>query len=277
PARRPDRLSSGLRWCSDAHLVRATSSCWIPVEREVHLQLLDASFDDRDVPGDLAQQNSAFESSHEELRHPRGVRVRAEPAALLASPDRLREMVAVDVEDAGELLAEPLVHVGELGCEIAHRATAHAVALPLRVEHAVEEGVELAHRIGVRIREGRSETALDEGAPDPIDDRVAQVFLALEVVVEVALADPALPQDIVERGGLIALHVDESGGGVENLIAGRSALLAPGLRLDPGLGGYRARTRHRLAPVWALPTSRYRMVAGEARLVKWLKLYLITS
>ncbi len=108
-----------------------------------------------------------------------------------------------------QLLAEALVHVGELGGEIAHRAAAHAVALPLRVEHAIEERVELVDRIGVRVREGGPEAPLDEGAPDPIDDRVAEIFLALEVVVEVALADPALPQHVVERGGLVALHVDE--------------------------------------------------------------------
>jgi hypothetical protein len=53
--------------------------------------------------------------------------------------------------------------------------------------------VDLLDGIRRRVREGRLERALEEALDDPVDDGEAQSLLALEVVIEVALADPAFP------------------------------------------------------------------------------------
>ena len=129
--------------------------------------------------------------------------------------------------------------------EIAHRAAPHTVALALRSSTRSKKAWMLGHRIGVGIREGRSQAALDECLGDAIDDRVAQVFLALEVVVEVALADSALAEHVVQRGGLVALHVDEPGGRVQDLVPRGRALGASRLGLGLGLADIPGSVRHR--------------------------------
>src|SRR5262245_50190677 len=84
--------------------------------------------------------------------------------------------------------------------------------------------MDLGHRVRTAVREDGVERASDEGLHHAIDDCVPQVFLALEVVVEVPLSDPALSQDVIEGGTVVAAEVDEAGRGVEDLIAGRRTL-----------------------------------------------------
>jgi hypothetical protein len=219
----------------------------------VLLQLLDALLHDRDVLGDLAQENRPLEARDQELSQSRSVRVGAHVASSLPAPHGLGQTRPPDVEDLGQALTKPFVHVRKLAGQVPHHAPAHAVALPLRVQDAIQERVDLGDRIRIDIREGRAQAALDEGPGRPIDDRVAQVLLALEVVVEVALPDPALPEDVVERGRLISLHVHEPRGRVDDLIAGRGPLRALRLArrcLDP---------HSRRSVLDVLPTSRYKM------------------
>src|SRR5215470_1596930 len=86
--------------------------------------------------------------------------------------------------------------------------------------------MDLRHRVGSRIGEGGLERAIEEGPHQPIDDGVAELFLALEIVVEVALAHAALPQDVVERRTVVALEVDEAPGRVQDLIPRHGSLRA---------------------------------------------------
>jgi len=62
--------------------------------------------------------------------------------------------------------------------------------------------------------------------------REAEVFLALEVVIEVAFANPARGQDIVERGVLVTLEMDEAGGRLDHDLAGRLPFPGSGRGLD---------------------------------------------
>ena len=54
-----------------------------------------------------------------------------------------------------------------------------------------------------------------------IEDRVAELFLALEVVVEVALADIALTEHVVERCVVVAVDVDQTARRFKNRLARR--------------------------------------------------------
>src|SRR5260370_535648 len=76
-----------------------------------------------------------------------------------------------------------------------------------------------------------------------LDQIVAEVFLALEVVVEVPLADAALTQDVVERGVVVAVDVDEPCRRGEDDLARGPALL----RLRPLVA--RLGRRHLYQPV----------------------------
>ena len=196
---------------------------------------------------------------------------RTRPAAL-APAKRLGEPRPPLDEDLGQSLAKPLVHVRQLGGQVAHGAAAHAVAPALVLEDAVEERVDLRDRVARGIGERGLEGALEEAPHHPVDDRVAQVFLALEVVVEVPLADAALPQDVVERGAVVALQVDEPGGGVQDLVAGRGALA---LLVSVVILGLCPLSR-RVAGL-AVPTSRYTIVACIRPAVKFFYLYALIS
>src|SRR5262249_32820694 len=104
-----------------------------------------------------------------------------------------------------------------------------------------------------RVGEGRLERARDEPLHHLLDDRVAEVFLASEVVVEVPLADAALPEHVVQGGAMVSLQVDEPGGGGEDLISRRRPLLTLDRRDRLGSG----RRHHRLAPActnWSVQT-----------------------
>src|SRR5215467_15236979 len=86
--------------------------------------------------------------------------------------------------------------------------------------------MDLRHRVGSRVGEGGLERTVEESPHQPVDDGVAKLFLALEVVVEVALAHAALPEDVVERRTVIALEVDEAPSRVQDLIPRHGSLRA---------------------------------------------------
>src|SRR5262249_59695557 len=129
---------------------------------------------------------------HDEVRGTLRVALGTEATSRLATAKRLRHGDAPRDEDLSQTLPEPLVNVRELGGEVTHRAASATVALALIVEDAVEQLMGLRHRIGSRVGEGGLEREVEEGSHQPVDDGVAELFLALEVVVEVALAHAAL-------------------------------------------------------------------------------------
>src|SRR5262249_32643886 len=115
------------------------------------------------------------------------------------------------------------------------------------------------------IREDRFQGALDEALEDAIDDRVAEFLLAPEVIVEVSLADSALPQDVVERRAVISPEGDQPGRGVEDLITRRRALVT-----------LRARGHFASAPRSSVPTSWYRLcqsIAGLSRRAGFIRYF----
>src|SRR6185436_1857618 len=237
------------------------------VQREVVLELDHALLHHRDVLGHLRHQDGALEGRHHEARRAGRIEVRAEPARLAAALQRGRQHHPPSLENVGQPLPEALVNVGQLAGEIAHGAAAHAVALALDLEQPIQERAHLVERIGGGIDEGRLQGALQEALHHAIDDGEPKVFLAAEVVIEVALADSALPQHVVERGAVIAAQVDEPRRRVQDLVAGGRCLGAPDLY------------RHRLA---LHPARRlYQLVGTEYRWTKvvqqlWLYYVCIT-
>src|SRR5207244_1219828 len=87
-------------------------------------------------------------------------------AASGSSPLRLREGFHEPRVPRGKHRCQPfaksLVHVRQLGGEIAHGAAAHALAIALRLLETVEEAADLGERRAGRIGEARLQRALDE-------------------------------------------------------------------------------------------------------------------
>jgi len=74
----------------------------------------------------------------------------------------------------------------------------------------------LRQRPALGIRETGLERPFEERRNHLIEDGVAELFLALEVVVEVALADAALTQHVIERGLVVPVDVDQPGRGFQD-------------------------------------------------------------
>src|SRR5439155_17523012 len=102
---------------------------------------------------ELRHQDRAIERRDDEL----GGRGRyATRGDLVTGPpfrERLGEPGSPEREDLRQPRAEPLMDVGELRGEVAHRAAPHAIAVPLRLEEPVEEAADLRQPVGVGIRE----------------------------------------------------------------------------------------------------------------------------
>src|SRR5581483_8839295 len=96
--------------------------------------------------------------------------------------ERAREPRLPRREQRGEPCAEALVHVRQLGGEVAHHAAAHAVALALRLHHAVQEAANLSQRRRARVGEAWLQRPIEEPVDNLVEDGVTEVFLALEVV-----------------------------------------------------------------------------------------------
>src|SRR5262249_46132010 len=63
------------------------------------------------------------------------------------------------------------------------------------------------------------ERLAEKRGDDLVEDRVAEIFLALEVMVKITLADSALPQHVVQGGRLIPPEVHQPGGRFEDRLA----------------------------------------------------------
>ena len=116
------------------------------------------------------------------------------------------------------------MHVGQLGGEVAERAAADAIARALRLEEAIEKAPDLTERVPLGVGEARLERALEERTDDLIQNGVAEIFLALEVVVEVPLADATLAENVVQRRVVVAVDVDQPTRRLEDRLAGRAAV-----------------------------------------------------
>ena len=57
-----------------------------------------------------------------------------------------------------------------------------------------------------------------EPVEQPVEDRVPEVLLRPEVVIEITLSGATLPEDVVERSPMVALDGHEPGGHFEDLL-----------------------------------------------------------
>src|SRR5215469_17290167 len=140
------------------------------VEREVLLQLVHTAFHHLDVLRQLTHEDGTFQRGHDEVCRSLRVALGAEATGRLATAQRLRHGDAPRDEDLSQALPETLVDVGQLGGEVAHGTASDAVALALVIEDAIEQPVDLRHRIGSRIGERGLERAIEESPHQPIDD-----------------------------------------------------------------------------------------------------------
>src|SRR5262245_16976397 len=211
------------------------------IQGQVLLQLDHAALHYLDVLRHLAHEDGAFEGGHDEVGCALGVALGTEPARPLPSMERFCHGHAPFAEDVSEALPETLVYIRQLRGEVAHGTSADAIALALTVEDSIQEAVDLLHGIRVTVCEGGRERAVDEATHQPVDDGVAELFLALEVVIEVALADTALAQHVVEGSAVVALQVNQAPRRVEDLVPRRRTPGALRLRQDRCLGVFHGR------------------------------------
>ena len=79
-----------------------------------------------------------------------------------------------------------------------------------------DEGADLLQRVS--LDGGRPVEVLQRLLVDPLDDLEEEVFLGGDVVVEAPLQDPDGVGDVLDRGGLVALLVKDTGCGLEDLL-----------------------------------------------------------
>ena len=151
-------------------------------------------------------------------------------AALPRIVERAHQTVAPCDEDGGQPRAKPLVHVGQLRRQVPERAPADAIASALGVQHPIEEAPDLAERVSFDICEARLERALEELADELVENRVSEFFLALEVVVEVPFADPALSQHVIETRALVSMEAHQLRRHGDDSVASIAPLSGPSLR-----------------------------------------------
>ena len=133
--------------------------------------------------GHLRQQDRSLERRHQEV----GDRLRLTGLHQLPSrlglPEHEREPLLPCCKHRSQPRAKSLVHVAELGGQVAHRAAAHALALRAGASRTrLRKHRICAKPVALGVGEARLERALQERADDLVQDRVAEVFLAPEVV-----------------------------------------------------------------------------------------------
>ena len=79
-----------------------------------------------------------------------------------------------------------------------------------------DERADLLQR--VTLDGGRPVEVLQRLLVDPLDDLEEEVFLGGDVVVEAPLQDPDGVGDVLDRGRLVALLVEDAGCGLEDLL-----------------------------------------------------------
>ena len=127
---------------------------------------------------------------NQEARHHLGIDIRGERPRCARAPEGRRKALPPALEPVGQTLSEAFVRVGELGGEVPHGASAHAVTGTLRREDLVEERLDLTPGVPRIVPEDRGQGPRLEPLQEPIEDRVTEVLLRAEVVVEVALSAP---------------------------------------------------------------------------------------
>src|SRR6185295_9233611 len=193
-------------------------------EREIALELSHALLQYHDVLRDLRQQDAALQPRHQELRRRLRPARRSHLATCLGLAQSCGQTEPPLHKHRSQPLAKSFVHVAELAGEVAPEAPADAIGLSLRLEHPVQEAEDLPQALGDGVGEARLQRALDEAADELVEDREAEVFLAPEVVVKVAFSDSTLPKHVVQRGVLIAAHVHEPRGSLDDRLPGGTAV-----------------------------------------------------
>ena len=135
-----------------------------------------------------------FERRHDEPRETLRLRVLLQPIPhLLQQLGDLGRPVAEHARDAD---AEPLLLLGHLGRQRTERRSRLHAALHLHRDHGVDEHVQSFDRIERALAQDR-ETTLTDQVELPGEDLVPELFLRLEVVIEVALAAKSGTSDYV--------------------------------------------------------------------------------
>lgn len=167
---------------------------------------------------DLGQQDSALDASHQESSDRVRLDLGREGPGRLGPRQGRGQALAPALEPAGQPLAEALVGIRQLGGEVADGAAADTVPGPLGGQDLVEERLDLVQRRARDIPEDRGEGARLKSREQPVEDRVPEVLFGPEMVIEIAFSSTALPEDVVERGPMVAPDGHQTGGDLEDLL-----------------------------------------------------------
>ena len=182
-------------------------------------ELGDAVLHHPDVLLDLGQEDGALDARDQEPGERLGVDVRGEDDR---APGRASSAAARYCRHCSNPLAsrwrKPFVGIGQLGGEVADGAAADAVPGALGRQDLVEEGLDLGERVAGVVSEDGGQGPGLEPVEQPVEDRVPEVLLRPEVVIEITLSGTTLPEDVVERSPVVALDGHEPGGHLEDLL-----------------------------------------------------------
>src|SRR5204862_415029 len=109
-------------------------------------------------------------------------------------------------EQPAQRASNPLAPLRHLGDEIAEGTSALVEPIVLGLDHEVHESKQPVPRAGA-VRAKQPVELHRELSPALLEDLDSQVLLALEVVVEVALADLGIGDDVVNAGCQVSVPV----------------------------------------------------------------------
>ena len=220
-------------------------------EGQVPSQLGDALLHHPDVFLDLRQEDGSLDARDQETGEPLGVDIRGEGASSLGARQGRGQALAPALEPISQALTESLMGIGELHGEVADGAAADTVSGALGRQDLVEEGLYLAERVPPMIPEDGGQGSRLESLEQPIEDRVTEILLGAEVVIEITLSGTTLPEDVGERSPMVPPNCHEPGGHLQDLLldGGRAHSSVPTGRYASAASGAcqapsRTSTRH---------------------------------
>jgi hypothetical protein len=167
-------------------------------EREqVHLELFNALLQDPRILRHLAEEDSPFHPREEEAGQGLGISDEIELPLLPGDLEPLFDLFPPLIEDASQALPEAVVEVGELEGQIPHRAPADAPVLSLDLDDPIQVLEELEQGVAAFSEDG-GEDSLAMRLGHPVQNGVAQLLFALEVVVKIAFPNIAFAEDIIQ-------------------------------------------------------------------------------
>src|SRR5688572_1965031 len=196
--RTPASGNNGHRWCLTP--LRGDESFEVPSDG-LHV---------RHVSCDAGHHERALQRRDDEARHARDIDVIAELRA--GFPQHRLELSRPPLEHRREPLPEPFVRVRHLGHEIAERAASTTLRFRLARHLGVDEPVEPIERVDHRVAQDR-QALFRELLEAMLNDRVSQLLLRLEVVIEVGLsAETRLTDHVIDGSLLKSVSTDQAGG-----------------------------------------------------------------